>query len=150
MVAGATISAEVMQRCAESPAIPITTTQGSAAASGSVSTRSWSAVTSPSTACITVIQNRIAKVVSVRESRLVESVVPAKNRAEASAAIWPTPTGDRPGCVIARIPAKPKATATSRRVVSASPRTSGAISATQIGVVNSSANTCASGITVSA
>ena len=97
---------------------------------------------------IRFIQRRIEKVVSVAVSVFVAIAVAAKPSAAASTTKAPACSVSRPGRSTTRTPAKPSPIDAARVAVMRSRRNSTASSATQAGAVNSSANTVASGKSV--
>ena len=89
-------------------------------------------------------------IVWLRVSRLVSMIVSAKKIAEDAAVITPAFSPAIVGRATQRMPINPRTAAKARTLVSRSPKISGDRTITQSGEVNSSAKTCASGITVTA
>lgn len=82
------------------------------------------------------------------QSLLVKIPVIAKQNAASAAVSTPILIGAAPGRVTSNIPIKPSTAAITRGRVSFSPKNKGESSKIQSGEVNSSANTCAKGMTV--
>src|SRR5216684_62487 len=144
MVASPWRNALVRQKCEDSPAIA-TPSIGSACATSILVTKDGLLPTRFIGSCMAFIQNRIAKVVSVTISFLVAMEETAKPNAAprmTSAAGW---NASSPGRRITATPRKPSTTAPARLVVMRSRSSHAASKASQAGLVNSSANTVASG-----
>ena len=102
----------------------------------------------PITAWLAVIQKRTQSVVSVRISFFVKSVFIAKPIDAPNPARCPSSSGAIPGRATTSTPMKPIIAPMNFERVMLSPSISGARRATQIGLENSSATSCASGMTV--
>ena len=133
-----------MQKCALMPVMPSITTHGHcAAASGD---QCASAGPSAMTNCMNDIQNRMHSAESRDESFFVTMCVRPKASAPASMASAAGSTVASPGRRITSMPVMPSTTAVTRAAVSFSRRKIAANTAVHNGVVNSIANTVASGI----
>ena len=98
----------------------------------------------------TSIQKMMATALSVRVSDLVSVTDTAKPTAAASAIAWPALSPAAEGRTIRPTPSSPSTMASAFQRFIRSPRKPTARHAVQIGIVNSSATTCASEISVSA
>ena len=137
-----------MQKCEKVPQKAITSTQGQTCSEGQRQT--CSAGNRPSTDCTTSIQKMMATVLSVRVSAFTMITETAKPTAASSAINCPGCTAPVWGRTMIITPTSPSATAIVFQRPMRSRSTATASSAVQIGIVNSIATSCASGIIVNA
>ena len=137
-----------MQKCEKVPQTAITMTHGQACAEGQ--RQRCNAGSRPSTDCTTSIQKMIATVLSVRVSFFTMITDTAKPTAAASAINWPGSTAPVCGRTMIVTPTRPSSTAALFHPPMRSPSTATASAAVHIGIVNSIATNCASGIIVNA
>ena len=148
MMASACVKARASAKCAESPSSAMAVIHWNVTSEGS--SGSGRMAMPAITICIQDMWNRMPRIVSVATRRLVAIMEPAKPSAATSASRVPALTGTAPGRTMTRMPTKPMAAATMRVAVSRSRSTIGASTATHSGAVNSSAKSCANGMSISA
>ena len=142
-VAGASINAVVIQKCAVSPPILIIEIQYMDVFFGIAMSPSIPAKKRLIKNCIMVNQNKIQVTDCLLVKSLVARTLPANPIAQKIAAIIPVDSPSASGRAIIKIPVNPMQVMKKLSFVNFSFKKRGAINATHKGAVNSKANSCA-------